>query len=475
MIVKNPLPRILICDDDRNLHLGLKSTLGKDFDIRSAYKAEEALLLLKKSTTDILLLDMDLGTGKDGLTVIPKVLEVQSDIRIILFSGSTDFELVRNGMKLGAFDYIQKGCGLEELRHGFTKALEHRELKKRTAQTQRELTQNTRHLTLIGKSPAIERIRRQIDRARNSRAPVLIQGETGTGKEVVARMLRKTLSDGLLEPFVAVDSSTIQSSVAESILFGYEKGAFTGAEKSTPGLFEEADGGALYFDELGNMPLEIQNKLLRAIQEKEVLRIGSSRPLQLDFRVIAATNREIQGMVNGGTFKDDLYQRINVLQIDLPPLRERPEDIPDLLEHFSRIHAEGSPPLRFLPETLDLIERYPFPGNIRELSNLVLYLYTMGESEEVSPFDLPPKFRMQGSSPTPGKTQIRVQTSNGEGDPLAEPDFYRAVEKFEKTYLSLHYRRLNANVSKMAQELGMDRSYLHTKLKSYGIHQIKGR
>ena len=475
MIVKNPLPKVLICDDDRTLHLAVKSALGKDFDIRSAYTVEEAVLLLRKSNSDIILLDMDLGNGRDGLTAIPLILEIQSDIRIILFSGSTDFELVRNGMKLGAFDYIQKGCGLEELRHGFGKAIEHRELKKRTAQSQRELSQSTRHLSLIGKSKSIERIRRQIDRARTSRAPVLIQGETGTGKEVVARLLRKTLPDGMLEPFVAVDSSTIQSSVAESMLFGFEKGAFTGAEKSTPGLFEEADGGALYFDELGNMPLEIQNKLLRAIQEKEVLRIGSSRPRQLDFRVIAATNREINGMVSNGTFKDDLYQRINVLQIDLPPLRERPEDISDLLEHFSRLHAEGQPPLRFLPETLELIEKYPFPGNIRELSNLVLYLYTMSESPEVSPLDLPPKFRMQATAPVPGKSQIRVTPGMSDQDPLSEPDFYRAVEKFEKTYLTLHYQRLNSNVSKMAQELGMDRSYLHNKLKSYGIHQIKGR
>jgi DNA-binding NtrC family response regulator len=475
MIVKTPLPRILICDDDRNLHLGLKSSLSKDFDVRSAYQIDEALVILKKHTLDILLLDMDLGGGQDGLSAIPRFLEVQSDLRIILFSGKTEFELVRGALKLGAFDYLAKGCGIEALRHAFSKALEHRELTKRSTQSQRELVRHNKHLALIGKSEIIARIRKQVERARNSRAPVLIQGETGTGKEVVSRLLRRELRDGALEPFVAVDSSTIQSSVAESILFGYEKGAFTGAEKSTPGLFEEADGGSLYFDELGNMPLEIQNKLLRAIQEKEVLRIGSSKPMQLDFRVICATNRDIQKMVAEGSFKDDLFQRVNVLQIELPPLRDRPEDIDELLEHFSKLHADGKAPLRFLPETLSLIARYPFPGNIRELSNLVLYLYTMCDSDEVSPLDLPPKFRMQAQAPSPPRPQVRVQSPVGDSDPLGEPDFYRAVEKFEKAYLTLHYQRLKANVSRMAQELGMDRSYLHNKLKSYGIHQIKGR
>jgi DNA-binding NtrC family response regulator len=475
MIVKNPLPRILVCDDDRSIHQGLRSALGKEYEIRSAFSSKEGVAILKNHSIDLTLLDLDLGESDHGLDAIPKLLEIQSDLRIIVFSGRTEFELVRKAMRLGAFDYIAKGSGVEELDHVFRKALEHRALKKKTTQSQRELNRSARQISLIGSSPAIQRIKKQIDRARSSRAPVLIHGETGTGKEVVARLLRKGSTDGNFEPFVAIDSSTIQSSVAESVLFGYERGAFTGAEKSNPGLFEEADGGTLYFDELGNMPLEIQNKLLRAIQEKEVLRIGSSKPMQLDFRVIAATNRDLEKMISEGAFKDDLYQRLNVLQIHLPPLRDRPEDLPELLEHFSRSHAEGATPLRFLPETLRLIARYPFPGNVRELSNLVLYLYTMCESSEVSPLDLPPKYRLDPASSRGERPRVRVSAGPEDPDPLLEPDFYRAVELFERNYLRHHYERLRSNVSRMAQELGMDRSYLHNKLKSYGIHQAKGK
>ena len=303
-----------------------------------------------------------------------------------------------------------------------------------------------------------------------SPAPVIIFGETGTGKEVIARNLRKNFEDGTLEPFVAVDSGTIQSSVAESMLFGYEKGAFTGAEKATRGFFEEADGGCIYFDEIANMPLEIQNKLLRVFQEKEVLRIGSSKPISLDFRVICATNQNLDSLAKQGKFKEDLLQRLNVLQIQIPPLRERTEDIPLLLEYFSEVLRNGLPKLIFLPETLAVIQQYPFPGNIRELSNLVLYLYSMSETQEISPLDLPPKFHLsQDSKATPdSKTGNAVEQFN-----LNIKNFYKAVEGFEKKFLDQEYKTLDGNISRMAVELGMDRSYLHSKLKNYGIHASK--
>ena len=466
MLVKKSLPRVLICDDDRTIHLALKSALGQNFDFKSAYHGDEALLILKKNQIDLVLLDMEMRTPSEGLDFIPGIREIQSDAKIIIFSGRTDFELVRSAMKLGAHDYIAKDSGAAALEHVFNKALEHKGLQTKQIQLQREIRTNAKEKVLIGKSPAIEKIRRQIERARQSQAPVLISGETGTGKEVVARLLRKTLDAGSFEPFVSVDSSTIQSSVAESVLFGYEKGAFTGAEKTTRGLFEEADGGCIYFDELGNMPLEIQNKLLRVIQEKEVLRIGSARPLSLDFRVICATNRDLELLSTEGKFKDDLYQRLNVLQIHLPPLRERSEDFPELLEHFTEIHANGLERIRFLPETIDLIKKHPFPGNIRELSNLVLNLYSMCDETMISPLDLPPRFQnpKAGTAPTQSTEKgLEIDLSRG---------FYDAVEGFEKTFLEKAFEKLEGNVSRMASELGMDRSYLHRKLKNYGIHPL---
>ena len=464
MLTKRNLPKILICDDDKNIHLALKSVLGKEYDIKSAYNGDEATVILKGQHFDLILLDMEMRTNREGIETIPKILEVQNDIQIIFFSGNTEFDYVRNAMKLGAYDYVPKDAGADELKHVFEKALEFRQLKTQNRQTQFEVKKVHNKNSLIGTSAAIEKIKKQIERARMSPAPILIYGETGTGKEVIARNLRRTLEDGSLEPFVAVDSGTIQSSVAESVLFGYEKGAFTGAEKTTRGLFEEANGGTIYFDELANMPLEIQNKLLRVIQEKEVLRIGSSKPQLLDFRVICATNQDLEELVKQGKFKEDLYQRLNVLQIHIPPLRERKEDIPLLLEHFSVTHRNGLPKIIFLPETIELIQKYSFSGNIRELANLVLYLYSMCETAEISPLDLPPKFASNAGGIADSSLQF---THSG------TRNFYKAVEEFEKSFLVEQYKKLDSNISKMSAELGMDRSYLHSKLKNYGIHQTK--
>ena len=465
MIVKQSLPKVLICDDDKNMHLALKSALAKEYDIKSAYHGDEVKAILKSNYVDIVLLDMEMRTPQEGIETIPKILEIQPDAVIIFFSGNTGFEFVRNAMKLGAYDYIPKGSGPDELRHVFSKALEHRKLKAQKQQSQHEIKTVSKNHVMIGKSPLIEKIKKQIERARLSNAPVVIYGETGTGKEVVARLLRKAATDGTMEPFVAVDSGTFQSSVSESVLFGYEKGAFTGAEKTTRGLFEEANEGVIYFDELANMPIEIQNKLLRVIQEKEVLRIGSSRPISLDFRVISATNQNLDKLVEQGKFKDDLFQRMNVLQIQIPPLRERTEDIPLLLEHYASTMSNGLPRINFLPETIEVIKKYPFPGNVRELVNLVQFLYSMCEETEISPLDLPPKFQAKSaSSQTTGDLQVNAS---------AEKNFYKRVEQFEKGFLDQEYKRLDGNISRMSAELGMDRSYLHSKLKNYGIHAIR--
>jgi two-component system nitrogen regulation response regulator NtrX len=413
---------------------------------------------------------MEMRTASEGLDTIPRILETQGDAIVIFFSGRIELDFVKKAMKLGAYDYVPKDCGAEELTHVFAKALEHKTLRSKQTQFNHEIRSNVQKNFLIGVSPAIEKIRKQIERARTSPAPIVISGETGTGKDVVARALRKTLGDGSFEPFVSVDSSTIQSSVSESVLFGYEKGAFTGAEKTTRGLFEVANGGCIYFDELGHRPLELQNKLLRVIQEKEVLRIGSARPISLDFRVICATNRDLDKMVAEGGFKDDLYQRVNVLQIQIPPLRDRPEDIPSLLEHFIELHANGQERISFLPETIEQIQRYPFPGNVRELSNLVLHLYSMCDEPVIAPIDLPPKFQ----APKTGGTQTSPSSSKSTGAEIdLNVSFYDAVEGFEKAYLSKAYQHMEGNVSRMSQDLRMDRSYLHRKLKNYGIHLAK--
>lgn len=468
MLTKNILPKVLICDDDKNIHLAIKATLSSEFDFKSAYNGDEAVVILKSQNFDLVLMDMEMRHGTEGLDTIPRLLEIQNDLDIIFFSGRTEFEYVRRAMQAGALDYVPKDSGANELRHIFKKTLALRSLKIKNEKSQRELKRAFHATSLIGSSEAVVRLKKLIEKARLSKAPVLISGETGTGKEVVAKLLRKEHPDGSLEPFIAVDSSTIQSSVAESVLFGYEKGAFTGAEKSTSGLFEEADGGVIYFDELANMPLEIQNKLLRVIQEKEVLRIGSSKPIELDFRVVSATNKNLEELIEQGKFKDDLFQRLNVIHLKIPPLRERKEDIPELLQYFSETLNQGQPKITFLPETIDIIQNYPFPGNVRELQNLVIYLYSMLDETEVNPLDLPPKFFAAAE-----KVQHAPLQSTSVNDLLQTQNFYEAVKNFEYYFLQNTYKKLGENISKMAEELGMDRSYLHNKLKAFKIHSGK--
>jgi len=459
-------PKILICDDNQTIHLALKSTFSSEYELKSAFNSEEALVILKKNQMDLVLLDMEIEHSRSGLDLIPKILELQEDVKIIIFSGNQSFDAVKNALKLGAHDYILKDAGVEELKHILSKTLQFQQASRQNQQCQFELKKQHSSNMLIGESDPIQKIKKQIEKAKNSPAPVIVFGETGTGKEVIARSLRKTLADGSLEPFIAVDSSTIQSSVAESVLFGYEKGAFTGADKSTRGLFEEANGGTLYFDELANMPIEIQNKILRVVQEKEILRIGSSKPISLEFRVICATNQNLEDLIKQGKFKEDLYQRLCVLQIDAPPLRERIDDVPLLLECFAERYKENQKKLKFLPETIELLKSYDWPGNVREVSNLVLYLYTMCDEDFVSPLDLPPKLSKVALK-TP---QIPISTTSNS---IEDKSFYEAVADFEQGFLKEKYDVFDGNVSKMAASLEMDRSYLHGKLKNFGIHSTR--
>jgi two-component system nitrogen regulation response regulator NtrX len=324
--------------------------------------------------------------------------------------------------------------------------------------------QHRKH-TLVGQSASIQALLKMIHRIRESNAHVLIYGETGTGKEVVARLLRSSLPNGVLCPFVAVDSATIHGQTAESILFGHEKGAFTGADKLRKGVFEEANGGTVYFDEIANMPLDIQAKLLRVIQEKEVIRMGSARAIPLEFRVIAATNRDLDEMVKQRLFKDDLLQRLNVIPILLPSLRDRIGDIPSLIDHFCSLHSRGMREVRFTERAMAVLQRYRWPGNIRELGNLVAFLYATSESDEIDIYDLPPKFSEQCS--------VVGKYSSADAPRLSldvEGPFYERVAQFEKQVLSREYDKFKGNVSRMALALQMDRSHLHSKLRALGIH-----
>ncbi|MBL7714735.1 MAG: sigma-54-dependent Fis family transcriptional regulator [Bdellovibrionales bacterium] len=451
--------RVLIIDDDSVFQMATKLAFKGIYEIRSAYNGDEALAILRNQAVEIVLLDIQMRTPDEGLKLIPKIRDLDPDLPIIMTSGMTDYESVREAMRLGASDYVGKSLEQEELLHAVQRQLENQKLK--TRNQQKDFQARLEHKThrLVGNSPSILALRKVIDKARASSFNVVITGETGTGKEVVARQLRKTLEDGTLEPFVAVDSATIQSTTAESQLFGHEKGAFTGADKSTKGIFEEASGGIVYFDEVANMPLSIQSKLLRVLQEKEVTRLGSNKPIPLDFRVVCATNRNLEEMVSKGEFKDDLLQRISVIPISIEPLRKRQEDIPELLAHFSKKH--GRPDLKWSDDAIQCVRTYTWPGNVRELGNLVAFVITMAESNEIEISDLPPKFRegLRGSPAVENGTHGK--------------SLYEQVADFEKQVLGRELESSQGNISRMALKLGMDRSHLYTKLKEHGLQSSR--
>ncbi|MCM2280026.1 MAG: sigma-54 dependent transcriptional regulator [Oligoflexia bacterium] len=456
------LPQVLVCDDDSIFQTATRMSLKGKCDCRSAYNTDEALAILRNHAIDLVLLDVQMRTSDEGLKAIPKLKAADGELAIIMSSGLKDFQTVREAMRLGATDYVAKDAGPEELALTVFRALEKRALLRKSSQQDFEVAATQRRHPLLGISPKIQALRKTIERVRLSNANVVIQGETGTGKEVVARQLRRSAADGSLLPFVAVDSSTIQSTTAESILFGHEKGAFTGAERATKGIFEEASGGIVYFDELANMSLDIQAKLLRVIQEKEVTRLGSTRPLPLEFRVICATNKDLEKLCAEGRFKDDLWQRLNVLPIELPPLRERREDIPLLVEHFVQRQGASGRNLTFTEAALENLQAYSWPGNIRELANVVAYVTAMTEAAEVDLADLPPKIRdRRPGIPSTAADSEREAEAGG---------FYEAVERFEKDLLARELSRNEANISRMALALRMDRSHLYTKLRQYGLH-----
>ncbi len=417
------LPKILICDDDKIFQLAVKHSLKDRYEVRSAFNAEEAEAILKNQQFEVLLLDIQMRTDDEGLKHIPVFRAIDPDLSIVMSSSLKDFATVREALRLGADEYVPKDFDPDELAIIVAQMLEKRALRKKSAQQSFEVLSGQKHHLMVGESTEIVALRKIIERVRASNANVVITGETGTGKEVVARQLRGAAPDGSLAPFVAVDSSTIQSTMAESMLFGHEKGAFTGAERATSGIFEQANGGIVYFDEIVNMPLEIQAKLLRVLQEKEVTRLGSSRVMQLEFRVVCATNQDLDEMVKQGRFKADLLQRLNVIPIQLPPLRSRKGDIPLLLEHFAERNRNrvAGQCMSFSSEALAVLQEYSWPGNIRELSNLVSYLAVMSDLAELDVSDLPPKIRDQ-----PG---VRPE---GDAPASARGSFYERVSEFEK-------------------------------------------
>ncbi|MBN2654912.1 MAG: sigma-54-dependent Fis family transcriptional regulator [Nitrospirae bacterium] len=446
---------VLIVDDEQ----GIRDTLAGIFEdegysISTSSTGEECLNHLGEQTPDLILLDIWLP-GIDGIEALTKIKEMNSSIPVIMISGHGNIELAIKSTRLGAYDFLEKPLSLEKVLLVANRALQQKALEQENMELRTSLSKKWQ---MIGSSPAMQRINSQIKLAAASSSRVLILGESGTGKELVARLLHEG-SDRKKEPFIEVNCAAIPQELIESELFGHEKGSFTGATDRKTGKFELADRGTLFLDEIGDMTLQTQAKVLRIIETQEFQRVGGSKNIKVDTRIIAATNKDLAFEAKNGRFREDLYFRLNVIPINLPPLRERKQDIPDLVNYFvERFYADnGMKPKNFSSEAIKILADHSWPGNIRELRNAVERLLIMSPASIIGADDV----EALGSR--------SVKTYGDEYGVFSYSMLKDAKEAFEKEFIKRKLSENAWNVSKTSDAIGLERSNLHKKIKAYDI------
>ncbi len=448
---------VLIVDDEASIRRSLGNALEDEgFMVRAVEDGEKALSAVRDDNLDVVLLDIWLP-GRDGLEVLEQIKKDRPDLPVIMISGHGTVETAVRATRLGAFDFIEKPLSLDKVILTINHALELSRLTREYKRLHREAVGED---DLIGSSHLIHSLREQINKVAPSEGWVLITGENGTGKEVVARTIhRKSLRNE--EPFVPVNCAAIPEELIESELFGYEKGAFTGAEGRKPGKFDMADQGTIFLDEIADMSLKTQAKVLRILQEHQFERVGGTSPVQVDVRVIAATNQNLEDAIKEGRFREDLYYRLNVIPLNVPPLRERAEDIPLFVQHFVKVFSEKSriKPKKVKKKAMHALTRYPWPGNVRELKNIIERMVILSTGKEIEFSDLPPAISLSG---------IKLAET-----PDEKVNLRKARKAFEKEYISKRLIANSYNISRTAKELGLDRASLYRKMKEYGIEIAK--
>jgi len=445
--------RVLIVDDEESIRSSLERLLSYEkFKTLSAPDGAAALDLVAGERVDIVLLDIKMP-GMDGLEVLQKMKDLHPDLPVIIISGHGTITTAVEATKLGAFDFIEKPIDIERLLLTIRNGMSHAELARENVQLQKRSGLATE---IIGEHPEMHAIMETITRVAPTNARILIMGENGTGKELVARKLHE-LSKRAAEPFIEVNCAAIPEDLIESELFGHEKGAFTGAISQRIGKFELADGGTLFLDEVGDMSLSAQAKVLRVLQESAFERVGGTETKRVDVRVVAATNKDLHEEAGKGKFRDDLYYRLNVVPIRIPPLRERRSDIKLLAEYFLKEVAGelGRSPKKLAPDALGVLTDYAWPGNVRELRNLIERLCILTMGEVIRAEDLPPLELLR-------EEDVRK-------DPFGLRTYQEFKDFMEKEYLVKKLRENNGNVSRTARQLDMQRSNLYKKLEKYGI------
>jgi len=449
--------RVLIVDDEEQMRDLLAKVLEKNgFQVAAAGDGAQALALLEKEPVDLVVTDVRMP-GLGGMEALKAIKELNPDIIVIIMTAFGSIDQAVQAVKEGAYDYINKPFKIDEMLLTIRKALEERRLRHEVTALRHELRKRYHFESLIGKSRAMQEVFSLIEQVAGSRSTVMIYGRSGTGKELVAKAVHYN-SQRASKAFVAVNCAAIPAELLESELFGHEKGAFTGAIATKVGKFELATGGSLFLDEVGSMRLDLQAKILRALQEREVERVGGTRTIKIDVRVIAATNRDLKRAVEEGTFREDLYYRLNVVPITLPPLRQRRDDIPLLVEHFiAKYNREFNRKVKgFSAGATAALYQYDWPGNVRELENVIERAVALAQSETISLRELPLDISILGPD--------TIEDTHKAGLSLREARNY-----FEKQYILNILERVRWNQTEAARILGLHRNTLLWKLQRLGI------
>jgi DNA-binding NtrC family response regulator len=454
------LKTVLVVDDDEGMRDTLTAILKREYRVLRVASGEAALPVLNREDVDLLLLDVRLP-GISGFEVLRIVKENYSLIEVIMISAINEIETAVQAMKHGAYHYVTKEFDYDQLRSLVRNAGERQDLNRQVLTLSAQVADQTEREFVVGPSKNTRDIVDLVHKVAKLSATILILGESGTGKELLARLIHRESGD-VDAPFIAVNLAAIPRELTESTLFGHERGAFTGAHRQQLGKFELASNGTLFLDEIGDLRLDLQAKLLRAIQEGEIERVGGSKPIKTEFRLIAATNIDLEKAVKEGRFREDLYYRINVIPIKLPPLRDRTDDVPLLAEFFlRRYNTRFHKTVRGITDsTIDMLKRYWWPGNIRELENLVERLVAVSDKEFISEEDLPLEFHF-----------AQLEPRGAVGDNL----FENATNTFERNFILRALEKCGWNVTGTAEYLGIPLSTLKYKMDKLDVRQLAKR
>ena len=438
--------RILIVDDELSVRDSLARWFREDgYEMGTAESANEALRKMAESRWDLALVDIKMP-GTDGIELQRRLAEIDPDLIVIIMTGYASVETAVTALKNGAYDYVTKPLDPDEISHAVKNALSHKTAKEQVSRLKEVIVSDDRFPELVGRSASMRTVLDAIDTVAPTDATVLIIGESGTGKEIVARALHAA-SPRRYEPMVTIHCGALTETLLESELFGHEKGAFTGAQYRKKGKFELGHGGTVFLDEIADISLKTQTDLLRVLQEHEITRVGGHQPISVDFRCVAATNRDLRDLIEKGTFRPDLYYRLNVFNIEIPPLRDRKEDVPLLVEHFlEKFSAAMNKRITGVsPEAMELLQTHDWPGNVRELENAVERAMVVARGDRLDLHD----FALSATATLPGMGG-------------------KSLRDMEREHILRVVEDCDGNQTQAARILGIDRVTLHSKLKAYG-------